>query len=65
MMGIVRGLITLSLLLAFLGLCIWAWSARRRPLFDQMARLALDEDCRDGEPDPASNGRGARSRELS
>lgn len=50
MMGIVRGLITVSLLIAFIALCVWAWSARRRPLFDRMARMALDENGGDGEP---------------
>jgi cbb3-type cytochrome oxidase subunit 3 len=48
--GIVRGVITLLLLLAFIGLLVWAWRGRQRPgheqdVFDQMAKLPLDEDA--------------------
>ncbi len=45
MIGLVRGMITLSLLLLFIGLVIWAWSSRRRDLFDRMAQLPLEEDA--------------------
>lgn len=48
-MGLVRGLLTLLLLVAFLGLCAWAWSKRRKPDFDAAARLPLEEDDRPGE----------------
>jgi cytochrome c oxidase cbb3-type subunit 4 len=44
MIGIVRGVITLALLLLFIGYVAWAWSDRRKQSFDVMARLALDED---------------------
>jgi cytochrome c oxidase cbb3-type subunit 4 len=44
MIGLVRGMITLSLLLLFVGLFIWAWSSRRKDLFDRMAQLPLEED---------------------
>ncbi|HTV98125.1 MAG TPA: hypothetical protein VME42_19190 [Steroidobacteraceae bacterium] len=59
MMGIVRGVIALSLFAAFIALCIWAWSARRRPLFDYMARMALDEEEAGG-PRPAPHDAGKR-----
>jgi cytochrome c oxidase cbb3-type subunit 4 len=42
--GTVRGLITLALMLAFLGLVIWAYSKRRKTDFDEAARLPLEED---------------------
>lgn len=42
--GTVRGLITLALLLAFVAIVAWAWSRRRKPDFDAMARLPLEED---------------------
>jgi cytochrome c oxidase cbb3-type subunit IV len=45
MMGIVRGVITLALLLLFIQLVLWAWSGRRKELFDSMARMPLDEDA--------------------
>jgi len=44
MIGLVRGMITLSLLLLFVGLFIWAWSSRRKNLFDRMAQLPLEDD---------------------
>jgi cytochrome c oxidase cbb3-type subunit 4 len=44
MIGVVRGIITVALLLLFLGLVIWAWSGRRKELFDRMAQLPLDDE---------------------
>ena len=48
--GLVRGMITLVLLLTFIGLLVWAWNGRQRPgrepdVFDRMAKLPLDEDA--------------------
>jgi cbb3-type cytochrome oxidase subunit 3 len=42
-MGIVRGLLTLVLFLAFMTLWAWAWNKNRKADFDQMARLPLEE----------------------
>jgi cytochrome c oxidase cbb3-type subunit 4 len=53
-MSLVRGLITLTLLVLFVRLTIWAWSARRKPMFDSLARLPLDEDGDDDESAPRS-----------
>ena len=39
-----RGLLTAVLLFAFTGLCIWAWSSRRKAEFDASAALPLEED---------------------
>ena len=44
MIGVVRGMITLSLLLLFIRLFIWAWSSRRKDLFERMAKLPLEDD---------------------
>jgi cytochrome c oxidase cbb3-type subunit 4 len=44
MIGIVRGVITLVLMLLFIALTLWAWSARRKPLFDSMARMPVEDD---------------------
>ncbi|HEX7044930.1 MAG TPA: CcoQ/FixQ family Cbb3-type cytochrome c oxidase assembly chaperone [Burkholderiales bacterium] len=41
-----HGLWTLLLLLIFLGIVLWAWSGRRKPRFEQAARLALDDEPR-------------------
>lgn len=43
MIGIVRGVITLVLMFLFITLALWAWSSRRKELFDSMARMPLDE----------------------
>lgn len=40
-----RGLSTLLLLIAFIGLCIWAWSSKRRKPFEEARNLPFaDED---------------------
>lgn len=39
-----RGLVTLVVMLAFVGIWIWAWSRHRRKDFDRMASLPLEED---------------------
>jgi cytochrome c oxidase cbb3-type subunit IV len=57
--GILRGLITLALLLLFIALVVWAWSDRRKQEFDAMARLALDDDS-DQSSDTASQIEGKR-----
>lgn len=45
-LGTLRGLVTLALLLAFVGLVAWAWSSRRKADFDEAAQLPLREDPR-------------------
>ena len=42
-MGLVRGLLTLILFLAFMTLWAWAWNKNRTPDFDRMARLPLED----------------------
>jgi len=42
--NIVRGLITLLLMILFAGICIWAYSKARKPDFDEAAHLPLEED---------------------
>ncbi len=39
-----RGLITLFLLIAFIGLCFWAYSSRRKTTFDEAANLPFADD---------------------
>lgn len=43
-LGTLSGLGTLVLLLAFIGLCIWAWSPRQRRRWDDAARLPFLDD---------------------
>ncbi len=41
--GTFRGLITLFVMLAFIGVVIWAYSKRRKKDFDEMANLPFNE----------------------
>jgi cytochrome c oxidase cbb3-type subunit 4 len=40
----VRGLLTLVLMIAFVGVVIWAWSSKRKKDFEEAARLPLEDD---------------------
>lgn len=42
-LGIVRGLLTLVLFLAFMTLWAWAWSKNRQADFDRVSRLPLED----------------------
>jgi len=44
--GIVRGLITAILLLAFIGLWFFSWSKKRSAEYDAASRLPLEDDSR-------------------
>ena len=36
--------ITVTAFLLFIGICLWAWSARHRARFEEAARIPFDED---------------------
>ena len=40
----IRGALTIVLIIAFLGLVVWAWSSKRKETFDQLSRMPLEED---------------------
>jgi len=42
--GIVRGIVAGVLLIAFVALWFWCYSARRRPMFDAAAQMPLEDD---------------------
>ena len=42
--GTFRGILTLVLIVAFLGITWWAYSRRRKPDFDEAANLPFAED---------------------
>lgn len=44
MMGTIHGILTAILMLAFAGIVLWAWSSRKKPDFEEAARLAVDDD---------------------
>ena len=39
-----RGLLTAVIFFAFSGICVWAWSGRRKADFEASAALPLEED---------------------
>lgn len=43
--GLLRGVLTLVLFLAFIGLWIWAFSRHRKDDFERLAHLPLEEDA--------------------
>ena len=52
---------TVLMLVAFIGIVIWAWSGRQRRRFEEAARIPLDDDDRPG--DGATPARGANLRD--
>ena len=45
MSGVISGLLTLFLLIMFLGIVVWAYSKRNQQAFDEMAKLPLREEA--------------------
>ena len=43
-LNLIRSLVTVSAMAAFLGIVWWAWSAARRARFEEAARLPLDDE---------------------
>lgn len=52
--GTISGIITVVLLVLFVGGWAWAWSSRRKPTFDKAARMPLDDEPTDELPQPAA-----------
>ena len=50
--GHLSGVVTVILLLTFIGIWIWVWSARHRRKYDALARLPM-EDKTEQDSDPA------------
>jgi cytochrome c oxidase cbb3-type subunit IV len=48
-MGWIHGVMTLILMLVFIGIVIWAWRAERVTAFEEAARLPLRDDAGDTE----------------
>ena len=45
-MGMVRGLVTLLLMAAFIGLVVWLFVFRKPADFDEAAKLPLEDDSK-------------------
>jgi len=41
---LIRGILTAVIFFAFIGICVWAWSTRRKKDFDASAALPLEDD---------------------
>jgi cytochrome c oxidase cbb3-type subunit 4 len=41
---LVRGILTAVIFFAFIGIWVWAWSARRKSDFEASAALPLEDD---------------------
>lgn len=54
--GVARGLLTLVIFLAFLGIGVWSFSRKRQTEFDAAARMPLDDE------DTAPSGSGREPR---
>lgn len=53
--NVLRGIATLLVMLAFLGLCGWAYSSKRKTHFDEAAQIPFADDTRDGSPERPGN----------
>lgn len=42
--NIFRGIMTLIIMLLFIGLCIWVYSKKRKPMYEDAAHMALDDE---------------------
>jgi cytochrome c oxidase cbb3-type subunit 4 len=45
--GFYGSLMTVVMLIAFIGIVVWAYSGKRRAAFDDAARVPLEEDARE------------------
>ena len=42
--SLIHSIWTVMLFILFIGIIVWAWSAKRKPRFDEAARLPLEDD---------------------
>ncbi len=42
--NLLRSIVTVVALVAFIGIVIWAWSSRNKARFDEAARLPFEQD---------------------
>ncbi len=47
---------TVLMLLAFVGICVWAFSGKRRVDFERHGRIAVDDEAPVGERGESANG---------
>ncbi len=54
--NVLRGLITLATMLAFLGICVWAYSSRNKSRFEEDAQLPFADEANEADGETASWG---------
>ncbi len=59
--GHVFGVVTVVLMIVFVGIWYWAWRPRHRRTFERLATMPL-EDLTHDKPDAAAHGHAARRR---
>lgn len=42
--GLIHAILTVVMFVLFIGIIVWAWSAKRKRGFDEAARLPLEDD---------------------
>lgn len=42
--GNLMGFVTLAMMSLFIGIWIWAWRKRHKPVFDRMAELPMEDE---------------------
>jgi cytochrome c oxidase cbb3-type subunit 4 len=42
--NLIRGILTVVIFIAFVGIWVWAWGSRRKSDFDASAALPLEDD---------------------
>ena len=42
--NLLRSIVTVVALIAFIGIVVWAWSKRNQPEFDEAAQLPFTDD---------------------
>ena len=53
--GLIHSVWTVLMFVLFIGIIVWAWSAKRKRRFDEAARLPLEDD--DAAPARPSGGK--------
>ena len=64
--NVFRAVILITLMIAFVGLWVWAWSRKRKPAFHEASMLPLEDDnghipTSEGQNDGPDNGKGSES----
>ena len=48
-MNVFRGVMTLIIMLLFIGICVRVYARNRKPLYDQAAQMAVEKEAKTDE----------------